>query len=89
MLSASLNKTFPSYHELHVSGARRLGSGQGDLLAEVGCRDDLLGHRHAVVLQEDQLQPVVHDRIVVDHLAHIADQFDYQLGHVVARSSLK
>ena len=76
-------------HELHVAGARGLGAGGRDLLAQVGGRDDLLGKRHAVVLQVDHLELVADDGVVVDHVADGADQSDDVLGHVVAGGSLK
>ena len=37
-----------------------LGAGGGDLLGQVGGGDDLLGEGDAVVLQEDDLEPVPH-----------------------------
>ena len=40
--------------KLHVAGARRLLARRGNLLAEVGRRDDLLGHGHPVIGDEDQ-----------------------------------
>ena len=45
--------------ELHVARARGLLAGRGDLLGNVGRRDDLLRERHAVIRQERHLEPAV------------------------------
>ena len=75
--------------ELHVAGAGRLGAGGGDLLGQVGGRDDLLGERHAVVLQVHAAQLLADDRVVVHHAPHVVEQLDDQLRHVVAGGRLK
>ena len=41
--------------KFHVAGARGFLAGGGNLLGEVGGRNDLLGERHAVVRQERDL----------------------------------
>ena len=44
--------------ELHVAGARGLRARRGDLLGQLGRREDLLGQRDAVVGQEHDLEQV-------------------------------
>ena len=73
------------YHELHVAGARRLCAGGGNLLREVGGRNDcadkkrmsskggptFLGHGDSIVLKEDDLQTSADQWILVDHCKHV------------------
>eukprot|EP00047_Mylnosiga_fluctuans_P003292 m.228426 g.228426 ORF g.228426 m.228426 type:complete len:867 (+) comp11740_c0_seq1:45-2645(+) len=70
-------------HELHVAGARGLGAGRADLLREIRGGDDLLGQGHAVVLEEDDLEPAAHIGVGVDDVGDGCDQLDDHLGHVV------
>ncbi len=74
--------------ELHVSGARGFHAGRGDLLRQVGRRDDRLGEAHRVVRQEHDLQPAGDIGVVVDGLGHVERQLDDQLGLAVARRRL-
>ncbi len=74
--------------ELHVPGARGLHPRQGDLLRDVGGREDALGQRDAVVGQKDHLDPPGHGGVVVDDGGHVVDQLDLQLGRGVARRRL-
>ena len=78
----------PVEGELHVAGARGLGAGGGDLLGEVGRRDDQLGQAHPVVGDEHHLQAVADARVVVDRGGHVVDEADHQLGEVVGRGRL-
>jgi hypothetical protein len=74
--------------ELHVAGARGLGAGGGDLLGEIGRGDDGLGQRDAVVGQEDELEPVAHARVAVDHPGDVVRQADDVLGRHIGRGRL-
>jgi hypothetical protein len=74
--------------QLHVAGAGGLGAGGGDLLGEVGGGNDQLGVGDVVVGDEDDLEPVAHQRVVVHHVGDVVDQADDQLGHAVAGRGL-
>ena len=52
--------------KLHVGGARGLGAGGGDVLAELSCRDDDLRLGDVVIGQEDHLEQVPHLGVGVD-----------------------
>lgn len=86
--SRTIERSCPTYHEFHVARARGLGTSGRDLLAEIGRRDDLLGQRHPVVLEENELELVADNRIVVDDIGDAADELDDLLGEVVARGGL-
>ena len=53
--------------QLHVAGARGLHAGGGNLLGQVGGRDDHLRQADVVVRQEHHLQHAAQRRVVVDH----------------------
>ena len=74
--------------ELHVAGAGGLLAGGGNLLGEVGRRDDFLGERHAVVGQEGDLELAADARVGVDARADDVDRADDVLGEVVAGRGL-
>mmetsp|Transcript_40127 Transcript_40127/g.103876 ORF Transcript_40127/g.103876 Transcript_40127/m.103876 type:complete len:708 (-) Transcript_40127:720-2843(-) len=76
------------HHKLHVGGARGLGAGRGDVLAQLRGRDDDLRQRDVVVRDEDKLEQVADVGVVVDLVADRADQLDDALGHLVARGRL-
>ena len=71
-------------HKLHVASARSLGTSQGNLLAQIGSRYDLLGERDTIVVQEEELKSVAHNRVIVDDAGDVVDELDDLLGHVVA-----
>jgi hypothetical protein len=74
--------------ELHVAGSRGFLAGQRNLLAQVGGGIDALPQLHAVIGQKDDLEPALHQRVGVDHLAHGVNQLDDQLGHAIAGRGL-
>ena len=74
--------------KLHVAGSRRLGAGGGNLLGQVGRRDDELGQTNAVVRDKHHLEQVSHPGVGIDGFGHVIDQLDDQLGHVVGRGRL-
>ena len=53
------------------------------MLAEVSCRDDFLGKRDAVILQEDEFESASYIRVVVDHFPDRSDQLDDLFGGVI------
>ena len=75
-------------HELHVAGTGSFLTGRGNLLGNVGCRDDDLGVGYLVVLDEDNFDLVVNGLIVVDDICHRVDELDGQLGGLVSRGCL-
>ena len=74
--------------EFHVAGAGRFGAGGGDLLRQVGCRDDDFRQADAVVRNEHDFELVFQARIVVDRDGDVIDQLDDLLGHVIGRRCL-
>ena len=74
--------------ELHVAGTGGFLAGLGDLLVEVGCRDEVLCETHVVVPREVDVQLALDIRVVVDDAGDVVDQLDGLLGEVVARSGL-
>jgi len=75
-------------HELHVASSWRLCAGSRDLFTKVGSRYDLLSQCHTVVGKVDTLQPLADDRVIIDRSRNVVEQFNDQLGHVVAWCSL-
>ena len=75
-------------HELHVSGSGSLKACSGDLLGEVGCRDDVLGHGNAVVGHEEDLELPVHAYIRIDHCGQAVDELDGELCIHIAGCAL-
>ena len=73
---------------LHVSGAGCLHAGSGNLLAEIGRRDDHLRQRHVVVRQKSNLEPIADVGVVVDDLGDVVGELDDQLGAMIARRRL-
>ncbi len=72
--------------ELHVAGARGFHAGGRYLLRQVGGRDDRFGEADIVVRQEDHLEPVPHQRVVVDDARDVVRQLDDELGaHIAGR----
>ena len=74
--------------ELHVASTGGFLAGLGDLLVEVGCRDEVLCETHVVVPREVDVQLALDVRVVVDDAGDVVDQLDGLLGEVVARSGL-
>ena len=72
------------HHQLHVARAARLGSGEGNLLADVGGGHHIFSHGDVVVLHVDDLEPALDIGIVVDKIREGADETDYLLRHEVA-----
>ena len=54
------------------------------MLGEVAGGDDALGRRHSVVLDENDLEPVAHDRVVVDHVSDRSNELDNLFRRVVS-----
>ena len=52
-------------------------------MAEVCCRDDFLGKRDTVILEEDEFKSASDIRVVVDHFPDRSDQFDDLFGGVI------
>lgn len=75
-------------HKLHVARSGGLSSSGGNLLAQVGGRDDLFSQGDTIVLQEDDLKFVSNNWVTVDHLTDSTDELDDLLGHMIARCSL-
>ena len=75
-------------HEFHVAGAGGLGACKGDLLGDVGCRDDLFCEGDAVVGEEGHRDASAYERMIVDHFRHAVNEADDKFGHPVARCSL-
>ena len=69
--------------EFHVAGAGRLEAGGGDLLRQVGRRNDAFGQADVVVGQEHHFQQAAHSRVVVHRAGDVVGQFDDQLGLVI------
>ena len=76
------------HHELHVAGPGGLLAGGGDLFRQIGTGSDDLHHRDPVVGDEGQAQQALGVLVAVDHLGHVIDQLDDELGHDVARRGL-
>src|SRR5580698_1077988 len=76
------------HRKLHVSGSRRLLAGGRDLLREVGGGIDHLASFNVEVGNESHLQAVASDPIRIDGRGDRVDQFDDQLRHEIAGSSL-
>ena len=76
-------------HELHVAGTGRLLRREADLLREVAGRNQLLRRGHVVVLDENDLQPLRHDRIRRDHLRQHEQRMDDILRDDVRRGRLR
>ena len=75
----------PFKRELHVAGAGGFFAGSGNLLGQVGRRDELFRQRYPVIRQEDHLQQILHRRVAMHHIGDAIDQVDDQLGAVIAR----
>ena len=71
--------------ELHITGARRFGARQRDLLGKIRRRNDHLRKADAVVRDKDHFQLIADIGIVVDHLRDIVDKVNNVLRHVVSR----
>ena len=78
----------PIHHELHVGGAAGLVAGGRDLIGDIAGGNQPLRQGHAVVRQEDHLQPPGHRRVAVDRLRQVVDEFDDQLGEPIGRRRL-
>src|SRR5262245_5126320 len=59
------------HHELHVAGAAGFVTSSRDLVGNIGGGDQALGKRHAVLRQEDNLQPAADRRVAVDRAGKI------------------
>ena len=73
--------------ELHIARAGGFCSRHGNVLAEVGCRNDLFGQQHPIIGDEHDFDLTAHARIVIDHLTDIVDQFDDLFGGPIPRCS--
>ena len=71
--------------EFHIAGAAGLLASCGDLLGDVGGRDDLFGKCDAVVREEGDLEFVLDTRVAVDEGCGGVDGVDDVLGEDVAR----
>ena len=78
----------PVQRQLHVAGAGRLQPGGGDLLRHIGGGNDHLRQADIVVGNEHHLQQPAQRRVVVDHVRHVVDQLDDQLGAAIAGGRL-
>ena len=76
------------HHELHVRGTRSLLTGSGNLLGDVGGRDDVLCRGDVVILNESDLQATVHVRIVIDLVRDSVDELNDGLRANVAWGGL-
>ena len=74
--------------QLHVAGAAGLLAGRGDLLGQVGGRDDDLGQRNAVVGQEGHAQAPGDIGIPAEDPPQRVDELDDELGPQIARGRL-
>ena len=74
--------------ELHVAGAGSFHAGGGNLLRQIGGRNDLFGEADAVIRHEHHFQPVADHRIGIDHRGDVVGELDDQLGALVARRRL-
>ncbi len=68
---------------LHVAGTRGFITGSGDLLGDVGRRDQLLGQAHPVVRHEHHFQLALNAGVIVDPLRQLVDGVDDVLGQLV------
>src|SRR5215475_225374 len=66
--------------EFHIAGPGSLRASGGDLLADVGSRDNLFRQRDTVIRNEDYLDLRMDTRVVIDDLANIIDQLDDLFG---------
>ena len=71
-------------HQLHIAGAGGLCACRGDLLGNVGGRNNVLRIRAVIVLHKNDLQLICYRRIVVDHKSDAVDIADNGLGTGIA-----
>ena len=71
-------------HQLHVAGTGGLLTRNGDLLGQVGSRDDDLGQRDFIVFNEDHLELVLHLRVRVYKIGNGDDERNDLLGQIIA-----
>ena len=74
--------------EFHVAGAGGFFAGRGDLLGEIGGRNNALGEGNPVVRHEGDLEFALDAGVGVDLGANGVDRLDDELGGVIARRSL-
>ena len=75
-------------HQLHVAGTGGLLTRNGDLLGQVGSRDDDLGQRDFIVFNEDHLELVLHLRVGVHKIGNGDDERNDLLGQIIACGGL-
>src|SRR5687767_2377000 len=85
---ASPERQGPVHYELHVARPARLVSSRGDLIGYVGCGDQFLGKRHAVLGQKNNLETAAHSLIAVDRSGKVVEEFDNELRDTVRRRRL-
>src|SRR5262245_44377393 len=73
--------------KLHITRAGGFGPRHGNVLAEIGCRNDLFGQQYSIIGDEHDFDLTAYARIVIDHLADIVDQFDNLFGGPIPRRS--
>ncbi len=76
-------------HKFHIACAAGLRTGSGDLLRDVGCRDQLFGVRYVVILHEKHLHEAVYIGIIIDLFGDFVDELNDSLGAVVAGRRLR
>jgi hypothetical protein len=67
--------------QLHVTGARGLGTRGRDLFRKIGGGDQVLRRLHVVIGDEHHFERTAHGGIVVDCIGDLIDQPDDALGH--------
>ena len=77
------------HHELHVRGTGSFLTSHRDLLGNIRSRNDVLGGRDIVVVNENNLDAVIDIRIIVDQVGNGVNQLDDSLCADVAGGSLR
>ena len=77
------------HHELHVRGAGSFLTSHRDLFGNIRGRNDVLGGRDIVVVNENNLDAAIDIRIVVDQVGNGVNQLDDSLCADVAGGSLR
>ncbi len=76
-------------HQLHVAGAGGFHTCEGDLLGDVGCRDDLFCEGDAVVGEEGDGDAALDEGVVVDDVCDTVDEADDELCEPVSGCCLR
>ena len=77
------------HHELHVRGTGSFLTSHRDLLGDIRSRNDVLGGRDIVVVNENNLDAAIDIRIIVDQVGNGVNQLDDSLRANVAGGSLR